>query len=456
MIKLKIVLAVPSCRPLNRGKFPNRVIKFAGEFSRLVPDYDVMLSHSASSSESHAVNTLIEEFRAEPSAQWFVLWDTRVIITPEQLTFLVKANRGVIGALCTTCEDPAQWDAAFYPDVLPDENSFLPVAELGAGVKVFHRSVFDLIEKDATNLAYVFDQSGRSLAGFCQNRTVEFGDYRRLLSPANYLDFLCRKSGLGIYAHAGVVLKRTGPDGLTYPKKEPHRSWLFRREPPPMCAEDLPEVTESDSEGAIIVVIQHCEKDYEQAARLYAAANFGPSKRKYTVILRGSPKGYSYPAGPNKLALDLMEGAAAGEDWARGAKCILLMEPDCVPVAPDWIDQLSRDWDRCASAGKLIIGSWHPVNLDHPTLGHINGNLMFSPDLAKRITIPDVPENKPWDTFLADVFAPVWARTGLIKNLNRHRTASVKQLTTPECGTKPPVLIHGVRDNSAWDYVKTK
>ncbi len=120
-------------------------------------------------------------------------------------------------------------------------------------------------------------------------------------------------------------------------------------------------------------------------------------------------------------------------------------------MTKDWLDQLSASWDRAAAAGKLIMGSWHPINIDHPTLGHINGNLMFSPELAKKVTIPDVPDDKPWDTFLADVFQPYWCRTGLIKNLNRHRTASRDQLTKPECGTSPPVLVHGVRDNSAWD-----
>lgn len=162
--------------------------------------------------------------------------------------------------------------------------------------------------------------------------------------------------------------------------------------------------------------------------------------------------GDKYPKGPNDTALRIIRESTGS---AKIYKAVVLVEPDCVPVAPDWLDQLSEQWDRASAAGKLIMGSWHPVNLDHPTLGHINGNLMFDPRLASLVDIPDVPDNRPWDTFLADVFEPHWCRTGLIRNLNRHRTATLGMMTVPECGTKPPVLIHGVRDESAWNLAKS-
>lgn len=445
MTKPKIVIAIPSGRPLTESKFPKRVIRFAQELGRLLPAFQVLISHSSCERESHSINTLIEEFRADPSAVWLFLWNTRVLVTPEQLVKMIAANKGVVAAIHTNCENPAQWEAAFYPDVLPDEKELLPVAEISGSAKLFHRDVFDTIEKAVPELSYVFDQSGRSMAAFCQERLQQFDEYRRLLTPASFLDMLCRKANIGIYAHAGVVVKQRGWDGQLYPLKEPYRPWLFKRAPPPVCAEDLPEVAHDPR--PVAVVIQFCDKDSVQSRTLSAKIT---SMGHTHVFLEYSP-GDKYPAGPNKLACTLLRAGAEPQ-----FKAVLLVEPDCVPLTPDWLDQLSRDWDRCAAAGKLIMGSWHPVNIDHPRLGHINGNLMFSPDLAQRVQIPDVPDDKPWDTFLADVFAPVWARTGLIKNLNRHRTASVKQLSTPECGTKPPVLIHGVRDNSAWDYAKTK
>jgi len=197
-----------------------------------------------------------------------------------------------------------------------------------------------------------------------------------------------------------------------------------------------------------MVCLQSCAKDHIQAKRLWDYMTKEGSRHNFQFF-ESTVEGY--PKGPNEQAAHIFSVAPM---IYQDCKAVLLIEPDCCPVTPDWLEQLSRSWDRASAEGKLIMGSWHPINIDHPTLGHINGNLMFSPDLAKRINIPDVPDDKPWDTFLADVFAPFWCRTGLIKNLNRHRTASRTQLTTPECGTRPPVLIHGVRSNDAWDLAE--
>lgn len=441
----QICLALPNGRPLKDGKLPKPMLRFAEEFRALVPEFQVMILQPrvAIAGEAHAVNSLIEEFRNQAAGEWFVWMDQRTEISPKQLFTLLNSNLAMVGALVTTTSEPVSWDASFFPDTLPDAHGIVPVPELSVGVKVFHRSVFDKIEKMWPARTYIFDNSGRSLYAFCQEALEPFGEYNRLLSPANSLDALCRKAKLGIFANVNVRLKRRGADGALYPQKEPYRSWEFKREPPPVCVEDLPDVPHDTR--PITVIFQYCDKDSE-LAREVSSRIFEHSHIEF--ILSHSP-GDQYPKGPNESAVKIMRLLTNS-----AAKAILLLEPDCCPLTPDWLDQLSREWDRAAAAGKLIMGSWHPTNADHPTLGHLNGNLMFSPDLANRVTIPDVPDDKPWDTFLADVFAPHWCRTGLIKNLNRHKTATKKQLSTPECGTRPPVLIHGVKDDSAWNYAK--
>lgn len=437
MGKPLIVIAIPTGKPLIKNKLPDRVINLAREFNLLLPEFEVIVSHSACPREAHALNTLIEEFRNHPLATWFVWWNISVQLEAEQLKQLITCGQAICGAICTHPEDATQWNAAFYPDILPDENHLIPVAELGGDVKVFHRAVFDMIENGTPDLSYIFDNSGRSCSAFAQEQLVQFGEYRRLLTPANFLDSLCRKAGLGLWAHAGVVLKRRDSSGKLQPEKEPYRPWLFKHLPPPVCAQDLPERVVD--KRTICVALQYCDKDKEQAHRFHQSS---PNVPMFLIHSHGD----HYPKAPNSTALGLLRG-----EWPEGCKAVLLLEPDCCPVAPDWLDQLSRDWDRCAAAGKLIMGSWHPINADHPTMGHLNGNLMFSPKLKDAVVIPDVPDDKPWDTYLADVFQPYWARTGLIKNLNRHRTATTRQLTEPECGTHPPVLIHGVKDDSAWN-----
>lgn len=416
------------------GKLPNRLIRFGKAVAKLLPTHDVSFSCPVEAGEAHALNLLIDEFRLEPKNEWFFLWDTKVEITAENLVTLIQSRVGVVGALYANKAYEPKWMAAFFPDMKASENGLLAVPELDAGAKLYHRTVFDEIERKGKVVPYIFDQSGRSLPAFCQETLVNFGEYKRILRPANYLDWLCRESGIGIFAHIGVIIAKG---------KGPYRPWEHTRLPPPECAEELPEAPHDPR--PITVILQYCDKDKALANSVAERIWINSSVE---VILQYSA-GNQYPKGPNEAAIGtirLLENSAA--------KAVLLIEPDCCPVTPDWLEQLSASWDRASAAGKLIMGSWHPVNMDHPTLGHINGNLMFSPDLAKRITIPDVPPDKPWDTFLADVFQPHWCRTGLIKNLNRHRTASLAQLTKPECGNRPPVLIHGVRDESAWNLAK--
>lgn len=445
MGKPQIVLAIPTGRPLKSGEFPQRVVRLGKELNLLMPEFEVSIHHSACPREAHAVNLLIEEFRNHPTAIWFVWMDLAVEATAEQLHKLLTAGVGVCGAICVSPENSAEWDASFYQDVLPNEHGLFLLPELGAHLKVFHRQVFDRLERDTPDLAYMIDfKSGRSCGAFCQERIGVFGEGQRLLSPSAHLDYLCRKANIGIWAHADVVLKRRDHNGQLQPEKDLYRPWLFKREPPPVCVEELADA-ERDPRP-IAIFLQYCDKDQTQAERLFAAmGNLAPA----WVNMFYSP-GDKYPKAPNDTALSILRSG-----W-KDYKAVLLIEPDCCPLTPDWLDDLSAEWDKAANAGYLVMGSWHPVNADHPTLGHLNGNLMFSPDLAKRITIPDVPDDKPWDTYLAATFAPHWCRTGLIKNLNRHKTASTRQLTVPECGTRSPVLVHGVKDSSAWDFAASK
>jgi hypothetical protein len=442
MNKPEIVLGIANGKPLPPQGLPKWVIRFAHELGKRLVEFNITIAHSPHPQQAHAVNSLIEGFRNMPGAIFFVWWDTRVEITPDQLETMIRAKKGVVGCLFTNDNPDPEWQCSFFPDMQAGEDGLLLVPEMEAGVKVFHRRVFDVIEKNDPKLAYIFDNSGRTNYAFAQERLFSFGEYERLLSPAKHLDYLCRHNGISILAHTGVMVKWRGHDGKLYPEKWPYMPWKFRRLPPPEDAADLPAAPADPRR--IKVVVQYCDKDIGQQKRLVQWI----VDTSTVPELRYSP-GDKYPKGPNDTALALMR-----ENW-DGVKAVLLLEPDCVPVAPDWLERLSAEWDRASAAGKLIMGSWHPININHPTMGHLNGNLIFDARLAQKITIPDVPDQHPWDTFLAATFQPYWCRTGLIKNLNRHKTATQRQLSEPECGKVPPVLIHGVKDESVWNYAKS-
>ena len=443
MGKPTIVLAIANGKPLPPTGHPKRLVKFAQELAGQVPGFVVSIAHSAHPQPAHAINSLIEHFRNEPDAVFLVLWDTRVEVTPGEVAAMILSRKGVVGALFTNDDRIPEWQCGFFPDLQADEAGLLRVPEIEFGCKVYHRTVFDVIEKKDPSLTYIFDNSGRTNYGFAQERLFQFGEYQRLLSPAKHLDYLCRHHGIHIYAHTLAMAQTRGHDGKLFPKAWPHMPWKFKRLPSPVDAAELPEAAHDPR--PILVYIQYCDKDRAQAGRL----------RQRIFLLGVRPAmfyspGDKYPKGPNDTALEIMR---CKRDYTY--KAVLLLEPDCVPVAPDWLDKLSDEWDRAAAAGHLIMGSWHPLNVNHPTMGHLNGNLMFHPSIAEKITIPDVPDEHPWDTWLAATFQPHWCRTGLIKNLNRHKTATIRQLSVPECGKIAPVLIHGVKDESVWNYAKS-
>jgi hypothetical protein len=333
--------------PIFGEHLPKRLLKFGQELAGLLPSHQIQFSCPRVEGEAHKLNMLIDEFRLEPANEWLFFWNEKIPITPAQIVTLVGAKVGIVGALYSGKEERAVWHASFYPDLPAGENQLLAVPELEMGAKLYHRTAFDFLEKKHEKLHYIFDQSGRTIQGFCQERILPVLDYQRLCSPSNFLDSLCREAGLYIYAHVGVIINRA--------KKEPYRPWEHPRKPAPVCAEELPTATKNDR--PILVCIQYCDKDKEAGQRLRAHLEH----QGIEPMMVYSP-GDKYPAGPNETALRLLR-----LEPSPLYKAVLLIEPDCVPVTKDWLDQLSDSWDRASSAGKLVMGSCSPSD----SLGHL-------------------------------------------------------------------------------------
>ena len=166
-----------------------------------------------------------------------------------------------------------------------------------------------------------------------------------------------------------------------------------------------------------------------------------------------------HPAGCNAMARDFFAESLrryrSGE-WAE-VQAVLLLEPDCVPVARDWINQLEMEWDFAKATGDfVVVGCYRDKDVDVP---HINGNALWAPDLAARIDLAVDYTGKGWDSALAHELKGHWFKTSLISNLFKETNVPTERLAnnpfTPP-GTPAPVLIHGVKDESAWDYAKAK
>ncbi len=162
-----------------------------------------------------------------------------------------------------------------------------------------------------------------------------------------------------------------------------------------------------------------------------------------------------WPDGCNALACETLRQAL---EYSRtifnDVDGLLLIEPDCVPISYGWIYSLWARWRDARNEGRLLMGAWRQSG---PECGHINGNAMFVPDILERIPgLLALPAHAiagtAWDAAFAPFFKPHWAFTGLISNRWNETNLTEQQILTPWIGTAEPVLIHGVKDDSVWDF----
>lgn len=218
--------------------------------------------------------------------------------------------------------------------------------------------------------------------------------------------------------------------------------------------------------GKIVLCMQYWDGDREQALRVARfMADIQPThsekfdfmfavrpdsslcpdtirhvSRKFNVWTRKtSRKEIGWPAGPNGMVSDLFLDALMryrSGVW-KNVKAVWLLESDVVPLTVDWLDRIEREWD---AAGKLVMGAWSP---EWSHVGHVNGNLLFSPRLAEVVKgLEGCPPHIPWDTFHAPKFARHWHKSSQMGNLYRIQNVTTEQLDPAWC------FVHGIKDDS--------
>jgi hypothetical protein len=155
-----------------------------------------------------------------------------------------------------------------------------------------------------------------------------------------------------------------------------------------------------------------------------------------------------WPGGSNMLAASAfieME-ILRRNDTARN-EAFLLFEPDCIPMAEDWIEQLSSEWDRAKSLGKEATGHWHQQG-DGSTL-HMNGNAIFRFDYFERHPTTIVGcGTQGWDYWFRDRIIPISCDTYAIYQLYQRPSITVEELATVTKHGRRPALLHGIKGSS--------
>lgn len=163
-----------------------------------------------------------------------------------------------------------------------------------------------------------------------------------------------------------------------------------------------------------------------------------------------------WPHGPNALAMDAFK--LCYDLWRFGGfnyKCGLLMEADCVPLRPLWIDELLKEWD---SQTKLVLGHWDGSGtvIKAPT-SHMNGNIMFNPKIVEMVPEMvgnDVPRNG-WDMAWWQRMAPYCTPSRLIfsdyrLNTKNNPLPDAERLFRPRFHDNPDNPLYGQELNPCW------
>jgi hypothetical protein len=143
------------------------------------------------------------------------------------------------------------------------------------------------------------------------------------------------------------------------------------------------------------------------------------------------------------------------EGWCQNSG-FLLFEPDCVPLARNWLDRLSAEWDRVCALGKEAFGHWHDLGHPPPDTGlHLNGNAVFRTSFFDEHSTWIVgPGTVGWDYWFRDKFLPISVDSNLIsQQWNRHGISQEELASLTKNGERP-VFFHGIKTPDARNHAR--
>lgn len=188
----------------------------------------------------------------------------------------------------------------------------------------------------------------------------------------------------------------------------------------------------------MLVARQDCNIDINMVKVISAKFN--------TLTFKSGSPLKGWPQGPNGMFGSAMIHIA---NLKNKYECIHWMEPDCVPLCPNWFWDLVMEWRKRHPKAK-IIGCRGDCN-GNGTGDHISGSCLYDPQIARLMPYLTTCTNVAWDYLHRQKIVSVGGHTKLIQN--RYKQTRLPPGVINEPGV---VVIHGVKDNSVLDAVKRK
>lgn len=189
----------------------------------------------------------------------------------------------------------------------------------------------------------------------------------------------------------------------------------------------------------LLVPRQDCSFDQNMINIL--APKFNVFTHQSTSPLKG------WPAGANGMFGSSMIHVAT--NFENKYEAVYWLEPDCVPIVPNWFWDLVLEWRRRHPTTN-IVGCRHDCHGDG-TGDHISGCALYHPNIAR--ILPEITrcDNWAWDYQHRAAIVRMGGPTKLIQN--RYKQTNVDPGVIEEPGV---VLIHGVKSPCVMNAVKKK
>lgn len=170
--------------------------------------------------------------------------------------------------------------------------------------------------------------------------------------------------------------------------------------------------------------------------------------RKFNVLTRTTMSPLrGWPGGSNGMFGDTMIHLSNSKA-EKQYEVIYWMEPDCVPMRPNWYWDLVLEWRKKHPSAR-IIGCRHDCNGDG-TGDHITGCALYHPNIARILPQICTSSTIAWDYQHRAAIVRIGGHTELIRN--RYKARNVE----PSIMKDTAAIIHGIKDNSLISLVKKK
>lgn len=192
----------------------------------------------------------------------------------------------------------------------------------------------------------------------------------------------------------------------------------------------------------MLVARQDCTHDTNMIKIVMAKFN------TFTFVTTSPLRGW--PNGPNGMFGSTMVHVA--NNGKNKYECVYWMEPDAIPLCPNWFMDLLQAW-RTRHANALIIGCRSDCNGDGSG-DHITGCALYHPNIARLMPKLTSCTGQAWDyRFRADIVAR-GGHTHLIENWYRANNANPD--VVERASTHGVRIVHGFKDRSLVEAVAKK